>query len=56
MKQIHKMLCYDYTWQIAMDADIQSLDGWELVSYGGHLPTTEQVIVSSGSRSTGRIV
>lgn len=33
MKQIHKMLCYDYTWQIAMDADIQALDGWELVSY-----------------------
>lgn len=33
MKQIHKVLSYDYIWQIAMDADIQALDGWELVSY-----------------------
>lgn len=33
MKQIHKVLYYNYPWQVAMDADIQALDGWELVSY-----------------------
>ena len=32
MKQIHKVLYYDIPWQVAMDADIQALDGWELVS------------------------
>lgn len=32
MKQIHKVLYYDCPWQVAMDADIQALDGWELVS------------------------
>lgn len=32
MKQIHKVLYYNYTWQVAMDADIQALNGWELVS------------------------
>ena len=33
MKQIHKVLYYNYPWQVAMDADIQALDGWEIVSY-----------------------
>lgn len=33
MKQIHKVLSYDYIWQITMDADIQASNGWELVSY-----------------------
>lgn len=32
MKQIHKVLRYTHPWQVAMDADIQALDGWELVS------------------------
>jgi len=32
MKQIHKVLYYNYSWRVPMDADIQALDGWELVS------------------------
>lgn len=32
MKQIHKVLRYTHPWQVAMDVDIQYLDGWELVS------------------------
>ena len=32
MKQIHKVLFYNYPWQVTTDADIQYLDGWELVS------------------------
>lgn len=37
MKQIHKVLFYNYPWQVTMDADIQALDGWELVSCHEHI-------------------
>ena len=36
MKQIHKVLYYNYPWRVPMDADIQALDGWELVSCHAH--------------------
>lgn len=40
MKQIHKVLFYNYPWQVTMDADIQGLDGWELVSCHEHIKCT----------------
>lgn len=40
MKQIHKVLFYNHPWQVTMDADIQGLDGWELVSCHEHIKCT----------------